>query len=227
MPSIDLRSERVRDSSRFKDFILRKTAVSLQDFPSTASSGSFSREDVCRILAESCLEGASFLFSAGAEAGFWRQWCGLAGQLFALEGDDAYAMQLMVIARIDPADERLSELAGAGLSGYRNQAVHYVIFGSPKMEPPASSTRLDSPDKHYEAICDSLKEGEWTRLADSIEQVVRFWLSETSYGQFEPGFFPVFEPEINSVVAALIMRGVPIVFRDPSVQEFLLAGLEP
>jgi hypothetical protein len=50
--------------------------------------------------------------------------------------------------------------------------------------------------------------------------------SRQRQGDFQPGDFPAFEPELNAAASTVVMRGLHFEPRDPRVAEFLRAGLE-
>jgi hypothetical protein len=223
--SISLKDERIRGAKRFKDVSLQEITRFLGEFGSLSESDAFSQKELSEMLANACLEMGSFLFSAGAPTKVWREWCSLAGQSLYLAQDFSYSMQLLTIARVDIDTEALARMENAELKSYREQAIQFVIF-RPRGHQPPSFSPVHPLDHHYQSLIESLESGNRPGLIRSIDQVVEFWRNETSYGTFEPGVFPVFEPEINSTVSALIMQGFDLEFREAKVKNFLRAGLE-
>lgn len=223
--NISLKGERIRGAKRFKDVTVHESSRFLGEFRSLSESEAFSQKELSQMLGNTCLEMGSFLFSAGAPTKVWREWCSLAGQSFYFGEDFAYSMQLLTIARTDIDTEISVRMENAGLKSYREQVIQAVIF-RPKGGQPPSLSPLNLLDHHYQSLLEALDSGNRPNLIRSINQVVEFWRNETSYGKFEPGVFPVFEPEINSTVSALVIQGLDLEFRETKVKDFLLAGLE-
>jgi len=223
--AVPLGKERIRGALKFKEATLGETVAFLRDFASLAKSNDFSEKELAKMLENTCVETASFLFSAGAPAEGWRQWCSLGSMCSYLAHDPAYSMQLAAISRMPMESDWGDSLRRAKLESYRNQAIQFVIFRPQGIHPPVT-TPVDELDKHYEALLNALQPGDERELAESVHLIVRFWLNETSYGRFEPGIFPVFEPEINATVAALLAQGVRLKLDNTKVKTFLQAALE-
>jgi hypothetical protein len=226
LPGVSFGRERIRNASASRDFVLGRTLDALQDFPSSAESGLYGFGTLGGMLADICLEAASILFAAGAPDAVWRAWCGLSGDLHGLAGNPAYAMQLLTIARIPADDSRLSPLGTAPLKSHRHRVIQYVVFRPSGAQPPRPPKKLSPSDAEYQAILRELLDGDPAGLSTSIAAVVQGWLDEVSYEEYEPGGFPVFEPEINALVSALVMQGVELEFRDDRVVDFLQASLD-
>jgi hypothetical protein len=222
---VRLGKERIRGAQKFKDATLTETAAFLRDFDSLSQSKDFSEKELAKMLENTCAETASFLFSAGAPAGLWRQWCFLASMSSYFARDSAYSMQLAVISRTAIEGDWGARLQSEELKSYREQAIQFVIFRQEGGRLPQLSP-IDSLDKHYAALLGSLQSGDENTLSDSINRIAQFWLNETSYGRFEPGIYPVFEPEINAVVAALQAQGVGFKLKNAKIVNFLQAALE-
>lgn len=223
--SISVEGERIRGAKDFKDVTLHNITRVLGEFRSLSESDAFSEKELSEMLANACLEMGSFLFSAGAPPKVWREWCSLAGQSFYFAQDFSYSMQLLTIARTDIDTEALARMENAELKSYREQAIQFLIFRPSGHQRPSMSA-VHPLDHDYKSLIESLESGNRPNLIRSVNQVVEFWLDETSYGEFEPGVFPVFEPEINSGVSALVMQGFDLEFQEPKVKDFLRAGLE-
>jgi len=225
--SIQLQAERLKGAKRYKETTLRETLAFLEDFKTFSETNTFSEIELSKMLGNNCLEVGSFLFSAGAPCKDWMEWCSLAGSFFYLGQDLSYAMQLLAISRMIPSDNEMSSvLGGANLKSYREQAIQYIIFRPTNSQPP-SLFPAHPLDDYYQAMIQSLESSDEAGITHAINQIVEFWLNETSYGKFEPGVFPAFEPEINSTVSAFVMQGINLDIRSTKVRNFLRAALEP
>lgn len=222
--NLRLEGERIGGAKVFKEATLHEATSFLGDAKSLSKSKAFSERELSEMLGNTCLEMGSFLFSAGAPTEVWREWCSLAGQSFYLAEDLSYSMQLLAIARADIDTKASITMEKAELKSYREQAIQFVIFRQKSQAPSLSP--VHPLDHHYRSLVESLESAHRPNLLRSVDQVVEFWLKETSYGKFEPGVFPVFEPEINSTVSALVIQGFDLEFRDPKVKNFLRAALE-
>jgi hypothetical protein len=222
---LPLGAERIRGAKRSKELTLEATSTSLKDFSALSDSKSFSDKELAVMLGHTCLETASFLFSVGAQAEAWHEWCGLAGLSFYRGRDYSYAMELLTIGRTVVDIEVSEVLRNADLATYREQAIQFVIFRQQNGQLP-SLPPVHPLDDHYASLLRALEANHAGRLRRSVSTIVKFWLDETSYGRFEPGVFPVFEPEINSVAGALVKQGFSLEFRNPAVTDFLRAALE-
>jgi hypothetical protein len=222
---VRLGKERIRGAQKFKDATLAETAAFLRDFASLSQAKDFSEKELAKMIENTCVETASFLFSAGAPADLWRQWCFLAGMSAYFTQDFAYSMQLVVISRTAMEGDWGARLENAKLTSYREQAIQFVMFRRKGGRPPGVSP-VDSLDRYYEALLSSLQSGDEKGLSSSINRIAQFWLNETSYGRFEPGIYPVFEPEINAAVAALQTQGIGVELKNARIVNFLQAALE-
>lgn len=222
---ITLNAERVRGAKHAKKLIVETTTATLQNFNSLRESGNFSDKELAEMLGNACLKMASFLFSAGALPHDWRDWCGLAGLAFYIGKDFSYSMQLLTIARAEMDSEVSEALNKAELKSYREQAIQFVIF-CPRNRRSPSLSPIHALDEYYASVLRSLELSDRRGLARSVKKIVEFWLNETSDERFDPGIFPVFEPEINSTVAALNEQGFDLKFRSPRIKNFLGAVLE-
>jgi hypothetical protein len=222
---IPLRVERVRGAKGFKELTLREALAFLKDFESLSQSKEFSQKELGLMLGNTCLEVGSFLFSAGAADDVWREWCSLSGLSFYLGADLSYAMQLLTIARATLDDGIAAALRDAKLQGYREQAVQFIIFRSSKGKMPALPAPTHPLDMRYQDLIASMELAPAVDVTGPISRIVEYWLDETSYGTFEPGVFPVFEPEINSSVVALIAQGFALRIQSSRIRKFLCAAL--
>lgn len=224
LPSVRFGPERIRNSIPYVQSIVTDAEATMSDFPASWDPKLFSQAERAEILGQTCLRVTSLLFSAGAETASWREWCALSGQLIRLARDPATAMQLLTIARILPDDERLIPLVHERLPARRAQIIQEIIFGSPTVDL-SSSAASDDPTAAYEGLLRKLRANQLSGVTQEIARIVEFWLAETQYGEFEPGAYPVFEPEVNAVVSCLSMRGVRLAFGE-TVHQFLRAALE-
>jgi hypothetical protein len=217
-------AERIRGAKRHKASTLNEINRFLKDFPSLIASQSFRARELYEMLGNTVVEASSYLFSAGAPDESWRAWAELAGEIFFFGEEYAYAMQLLTIARSAMPTEFSAALSSTKLSAYRDQVVRFIIFG-PTTSTPPSAEPVNDLEELYQTLARAYQAHDEAALSQSVESIVRYWLAETSYGTFEPGIFPVFEPEINAVAAALLVQGFNLLL-NKRVRTFLRAGLD-
>ncbi|HXA83761.1 MAG TPA: hypothetical protein VNZ47_01720 [Candidatus Dormibacteraeota bacterium] len=215
--------ERIRGAQKFKEATLRETAAFLRDFASLTSGKNFSERELARMLGNSCVETASFFFSAGSSNEIWKGWCYAASEAFCMSQDFSYSMQLAAISGAALGKEMGTILRDAELKSYREQVVQFVIFRQSGGRLPFNLPQ-GSPDENYQSLLHALRSDNAKTLSSAIESIAQYWLNETSYGIFEPGIYPVFEPEINAVVAALLAQGLILEFTNPRIRKFLEAA---
>lgn len=226
LPEVEFGKERIRKAKPFKELTYRETAAFLRDFTALSESRSFSERELSNMLAGTCIETASFLFAAGAAAPRWREWCAIGGFLVALAQQPSYAMQLLAIARVPPDDPAFARLQGIRPGNYREQAIQFVIFGGADSVRPTLSPQDDALERCYSELVRAFVQRDAVLASRAVSEAAEVWLEETSYGTFEPGVFPVFEPELNSVVAALVRQKLTLRFDRAKIEMFVQAGLE-
>lgn len=225
LPAIPLGRERIRNALRFKDHTLAEVSAFLRDYPSLAGDAVFTEKKLAEMLTNTCIETGSLLFSAGAPADDWREWCALGGMLQVVADDLPYALQLATIARLRLAPGVAARLRETRFGGYREQAVQSIIFHAQGAAKPDLAPVHVPLDDYYAALLAALAAGHDAAVLGAVEQIAKYWLGETSYGPFEPGVFPIFEPEINAAVVALVEQGIDIKPRSARVGRFLEAAL--
>ncbi len=215
--------ERFAGARRFDSLVREQLRDALRDYSNLSLRSKFRPNELPLKLADACLQAASFLFAAGGAADAWRPWCGLAGRLKALSGELSYALQLCTIAGVSLPDAALAAIRSAPIRSFREQVVRHIAL--PDTPPPATPTGLQPPDDDYAKLPVLAQGKDQAGLEQAISRIATFWLREIDSETFDPGGYPVFEPEINAVVAALVADGYRLTFADQRVRSFLQAAL--
>lgn len=225
LDEVPLGKERVRGAKRWAGYTIGEARAFLRDYAGFVAEGPFSAQELANMLANTCIETASFLFSAGAPPDRWRAWCALAADLKLRAGDVQYAMLLAAIARALPAEGAATPMRDAELPVYRDQAIQSILLfaGAREPAPPPVNHPIDD---FYAELREAVARGDVPSMSAAVERIARFWMAESSYGRYEGGEYPMFEPEVNAVVAALVARGVELDLPDAKIRRFLQAGLE-
>jgi hypothetical protein len=225
LDALELAPERIAGAASYRSTTAADIREFLIEFRSHLEHGSPNDRALAQDLGERCVETGSFLFAAGAPSADWRSWFSVAGLLSHLGNDLEYSLQLLAIARAITEASVVEDLLHADLKRYRGQAIRRAVL-LPMDAPRPSGNPGVQPDPDYEALVAALDSDDDPGLRAAITRIVVFWLNETSYDEFEPGYAPVFELEINAVVASLAAQGRPMTFREPAVRRFLEAALD-
>lgn len=219
---VPLGKERVRGAKKFSAYSINEARAFLLDYARLSEQGTFSETELAAMLANSLVETGSFLFSAGAPEESWRAWLALAARVLLRARDPGYAMQLAAIARSLDQDAAFRDAAP---TGFRDQAIQSILFDAGRRAP--ADAPVNHPlDDHYAELREAVARDDVPGISSLVDRIARFWLNETGYGPFQPHEAPVFEPEINAVVASLTGRGMNLELADAKVRRFLQAGLE-
>ncbi|HEX2211496.1 MAG TPA: hypothetical protein VHG93_27670 [Longimicrobium sp.] len=222
LDEVPLGRERVRGARKWAAYSINETRAFLRDYARLSEQGTFSEKELATMLANSMVETGSFLFSAGAPAESWRAWLALAARALPRAGEPGYAMQLAAIARSPDEDAAFRDAAP---TGFRDQAIQSILFHAGQRQP--ADPPVNHPlDDRYAELREAVARDDVPAISSIVNRIARFWLDETGYGPFQPHEAPVFEPEINAVVASLTGRGMNLELADAKVRRFLQAGLE-
>jgi hypothetical protein len=222
-PAMKLGPERRTGAQPWLPSAAEETAAFIRDLGGLRESRNFTEHELFSMLANTCLDMCSVLFSAGASTGVWRDWCSLAGRCTYAAGDTAPALELLSIAR-DLEDPTIAaELSRAAVDTYSERALRYLLL---KGAPPPAGAPVDELDTMHERLVEAVVSGSTTGAEQELTSIARWWLAESEYGEFEPGDFPSFEPEPNAAAAAVVIRGLHPELHDARVADFLRAGLE-
>ena len=198
----------------------------IKDFDNLLNSGLFQERELSRMLGNSSLEIATLLYSAGEDNEKWRWWCYHSGICMMLASDYLYGIQLVSISRnYNLFGDEKEMIENTKCSNFREEVIKWLFFLKnpdcyPKKEPK------DELDVLYKNLVDSIGVRDSERIDKNIYAIVEYWIEETGNIKYEEGRSPVFEPEINSVVANLIRTGYHPKIERKNILKFLQAALE-